>query len=74
VDVGERRVVVRDAGVVDHAVIESAMRDYAAPSDPHGRGLVLARRLARTDGGSLELRSDRTTTFELRYPEASHEA
>jgi signal transduction histidine kinase len=73
VDVGERRVLVRDAGVVDHAPINESLRTMASPGQPHGRGLVLAQRLARADGGSLELRSDRTTTFELRYPEASHE-
>ncbi|MBI5090190.1 MAG: HAMP domain-containing histidine kinase, partial [Actinobacteria bacterium] len=73
VDVGERRVLVRDAGVVDHVPINQSLRTRASPDQPHGRGLVLAQRLARADGGSLELRSDRTTTFELRYPEASHE-
>lgn len=73
VDVGERRVVVRDAGSVDRERVVQAFRVEAPPTEPHGRGLALAQRLARADGGSLELSTAASTTFELRYPDRSDE-
>jgi signal transduction histidine kinase len=69
VDVGDRRVVVRDAGSMSQDRAADALTAEAPPTEPHGRGLALAQRLARADGGSLELREEPTTTFELRYPE-----
>lgn len=69
VDVGERRLIVRDSGSADHDMIDAAIGFEAAPTDPHGRGLALAQRLARADGGSLKLLAAWTTTFELRYPD-----
>jgi signal transduction histidine kinase len=74
VDVGERRVVVRDAGAVDHDRVDAAFQADAPTTGPHGRGLALAQRLARADGGSLQLLTAWTTTFELRYPESTEEA
>ena len=68
VEVGDRRVVVRDHGSIDRAVAERAFGAEAPPDAPHGRGLALARRLARADGGRLELTSTDPTTFELRFP------
>jgi signal transduction histidine kinase len=69
VDVGERRVVVRDSGSVDRDQVTTAFLADAPPTEAHGRGLALAQRLARADGGSLELMTAWTTTFELRYSE-----
>jgi signal transduction histidine kinase len=68
VDVGDRCVVVRDQGSIDRAVAERAFGADAPPDAPHGRGLALARRLARADGGRLELIATDPTTFELRFP------
>ena len=73
VEVSERRVTVRDAGSVDQERVAEAFRFEAPPTEPHGRGLALAQRLARADGGSLELSDATPTTFELRYPDRRDE-
>ncbi|MFM2069794.1 MAG: hypothetical protein RLZZ623_57 [Actinomycetota bacterium] len=67
ITVFDRGLRVRDEGTID-AAIEASMFALAKPADgPHGRGLALARRLARADGGSLELTGRTPTEFELRY-------
>lgn len=68
VEIGDRQVVVRDEGSVEPAAVERAFGAEAPPDAPHGRGLALARRLARADGARLELVATGPTTFELRYP------
>lgn len=60
-------VRVSDRGAVDPVRHETLFVEAVAPAAPHGRGLALARRLARADGGSLELVTADPTTFELRY-------
>jgi signal transduction histidine kinase len=60
-------VVVRDEGpgLSDHRV-ESVFVDPSDPSAAHGRGLPLARRLARVDGGSLEVVTSRPLAIRYR--------
>ncbi len=61
-------IVVEDdgAGISDDRVAEL----FERPSDhraAHGRGLALARRLAQSDGGRLELTRQRPARFQLTY-------
>jgi len=79
VTVLDRSLTVRDEGRLDgeharHLFDGPPDPDPAAVGQPHGRGLVLARRLARADGGSLDVTvsapdgSPMPTTFTLHYP------
>ena len=73
VQLEERSLTVRDGGSIpdamrDHLFDGPADASGAGAVEPHGRGLALARRLARADGGSLELVGADPTTFRLTYP------
>ena len=60
-------VVVTDegSGLADHQ-IETVFADPSDPSSAHGRGLPLARRLARVDGGSVEVVQPRPLAIRYR--------
>ncbi|MCD2185619.1 sensor histidine kinase [Actinomycetospora soli] len=62
-------VDVADAGSL--AVDESALFATRSPTEGHGIGLGLARRLAEDQGGRLRLRSASPTTITLLLPAAS---
>ncbi|GAA4826051.1 HAMP domain-containing sensor histidine kinase [Actinomycetospora corticicola] len=73
-------VTVRDAGpavaldVADSGALtvdESALFATRSPTEGHGIGLALARRLAEDQGGRLRLRSAAPTTITLLLPAAS---
>jgi signal transduction histidine kinase len=60
-------VVVRDEGPgLRDDRVESVFVDPSDPSAAHGRGLPLARRLARVDGGSLEVVTSRPLAIRYR--------
>ncbi len=65
-------VTVEDDG---HGIADAHVRDlFVRPQDPHtkhGRGLPLARRLAESDGGRLELLRARPAQFRLTLVRAS---
>lgn len=66
---GSGEVLVTDEGPgfdVVHA--EEVFRSRPDPTSEHGRGLVLARRLARADGGSLEIVGLRPAQVRYRLP------
>lgn len=65
ISLAERSLTVRDEGAIDVATID---RLFVPTNDPHGRGLDLARRLARADGGDLDLVVASPTTFAVSYP------
>lgn len=60
-------VEVSDEGAgLDPRSAESVFDEPADPSAAHGRGLPLARRLARADGGSVDIVRDRPLTIRYR--------
>jgi signal transduction histidine kinase len=61
-------VSIADEGRLDDDEVAELFRDAGEPARPHGRGLVLARRLAQADGGGVQLESSFPTRFSLRYP------
>ena len=63
-------VSIADEGRLDDDALAELFRDAGEPARPHGRGLVLARRLAQADGGGVQLESSFPTRFSLRYPPA----
>ncbi len=62
-----RGLSVEDVGILDETQRARLFAEVAPADDPHGRGLILARRLARADGGSLELSHQAHTEFVLSY-------
>ncbi len=69
--IGAGGVVVEDEGA--GVAAESIPTLFERPPDhraAHGRGLALARRLAESDGGRLELSCATPAAFTLRYPPA----
>lgn len=67
VRVADGSVTISDEGA---APADAPVRWFAdaGPTDRHGRGLPLARRLARADGGGLELVETTPVTFRVTYP------
>ena len=63
-------VRVGDTGVIGDEAAGAMFRERAEPASTHGRGLVLARRLAEADAGKLELHSHDPVVLELTYPDA----
>jgi signal transduction histidine kinase len=61
-------VSVGDEGTLERERAAELFRSAASPAAPHGRGLVLARRLARADGGTLELHSLSPVVMVVTYP------
>lgn len=60
-------VVVTDEGPgLDETQVETVFADPSDPSAAHGRGLPLARRLARVDGGSVEVVQARPLSIRYR--------
>lgn len=68
VTVGARSVRVADEGTIGTDAAAGLFRSPESPGSAHGRGLVLARRLAQADGGRLDLTSGTPTTFTVAYP------
>ena len=67
VDVGDGSVAVRDEGSIEPTRLNTLFMSTTPPTASHGRGLALARRLARADGGRLEAAATAPTTFVLGY-------
>lgn len=69
VTVDARSVTVADRGSVDPDAVAAAFEHRLTDEHGHGRGLALARRLAREDGGRLDLVVVAPTAFVFTYPE-----
>ena len=67
VTVDDAGVTVADSGNVEPGSTAGWFTD-AAPGARHGRGLPLARRLVRADGGGLDLAETTPVTFRVTYP------
>lgn len=67
VDIGDHGVRIGDEGAIPAHLQQQLFIASVPPTASHGRGLVLARRLAQADGGRLELAAGMRTTFVLSY-------